>query len=565
MAKQRLLDTDTVTLESLFSNGNLYRVPLYQRDYAWGEEQWDALWQDVVESRSAPFPHYMGALVLQRTSKGPFQVIDGQQRLATVVIACVAVLDLLLEKGDQQRFELLRARYVGSPDPGSLRWQSKLVLNETDDAFFQEFIINQKELPKHARPPDSNRRLMEARVFFRSRWISLVGENSTGEELIAAFQETMGTQLAFTTITVDDELNAYSVFETLNARSLQLTSTDLLKNYLFSLLKGGRVDLEQAQRQWRRIVDTVEAPTLPSFLRQFWISRRKLVRADRLFRALKAEILTRESAFALLDGLEAAALWFRALADPNDEVWIDSPDCRVHLRALNLLEVSQHYPLLLACFATNFDMKRIETVLRTCLVVFIRHTVVGRRNPSELELRFSQLAIDVTNGTLQSPRAIWMGPNGRDGLRDVYVSDDDFKADFARLDLAKRGRRARLPRYLLFALDLSLGGPSGDFETSPETLEHVLPENPGEGWSTFTEEDKRRFTNRLGNYVLLGRDANRSLGTSDFSKKVLVYAKSSRPTTRLAAEAEQWSPQAILSRQERLAEAAIKVWSIDIQ
>lgn len=105
MVKQRLLET--VTLETLFSNGNLYRVPLYQRDYAWGEEQWEALWQDVVESRSAPLPHYIGALVLQRGAKGSMQVIDGQQRLATILAACVGVLEL----GDQQRSELLRARF----------------------------------------------------------------------------------------------------------------------------------------------------------------------------------------------------------------------------------------------------------------------------------------------------------------------------------------------------------------------------------------------------------------------------------------------------------------------
>ncbi|MBL8924604.1 MAG: DUF262 domain-containing protein [Myxococcaceae bacterium] len=563
MAKQRLLDTDTVTLETLFSNGKQYLVPLYQRDYAWGEEQWEALWQDVVESRTAEFPHYMGALVLQRGVKEQYQVIDGQQRLATVVTACVAALDLILERKDEQRFALLRARYVGSPDPGSLRWQSKLVLNETDDAFFQEFIVNQKEPPAHARLPDSNRRLIEARWYFKDCWRQLVGASATSQSFVDAFQETMGTKLAFTTITVDDELNAYSVFETLNARNLQLTSTDLLKNYLFSLLKGGRVDLEQAQRQWRRIVETVEAPTLPSFLRQFWVSQRKLVRADRLFRALKAEVTTREQSFALLDGMEHAAIGFRALGDANDELWQDSKDCREHVRTLNLLDVSQHVPLMLACLRRGFDLKRLETVLRACLVVFMRHNVVGRRNPSELEQRFAHLAMAVTDGRLDSPRAIWLGVDGRDGLRESYASDEDFRADFSRLDLARRGRKARLPRYLLFALDAKLGGPPGDFETSPETLEHVLPENPSATWGHFSEEDRRRFTNRLGNYVLLARDENRALGNAGFDEKARVFKASARPTTRLAAEPAAWTAQAIVSRQERLAEAAVTVWKFE--
>ncbi|MEW5742573.1 MAG: DUF262 domain-containing HNH endonuclease family protein [Myxococcota bacterium] len=564
MAKQRLLDTDTVSLKEFFSAGRQYRVPLFQRDYAWDVEQWEALWQDVVESRSAAFPHYMGAIVLQRGPKEEFLVIDGQQRLATLITACVAALDLLNERNEKERLTWLRTNYVGSPDPGSLKWQSKLVLNETDDDFFQEFVVNQKQPPPGARLVESNRRLLEARRYFRDRWQELVGPEASGQVIVDAFQETMGTQLAFTTITVDDELNAYSVFETLNARSLQLTSTDLLKNYLFSLLKGGKVDLELAQRQWRRIVETVEAQTLPSFLRQFWISQHKLVRADRLFRALKTEVTSREQSFELLDGMEAAAVDFRALGDPNDEIWVDSRECREHIRTLTLLDVSLHIPLLLACRRRGFDLARLETVLRACLVVFMRHTVVGKRNPSELEQRFAQLAVGVSDGRLPSPRAIWLGVDGRDGLRDSYVSDEDFRSDFARLDLARRGRKAKLPRYLLFSLDAKAGGAAGDYETSPETLEHVLPENPGASWAHFSEEDRRRFTNRLGNYVLLSRDENRALGAASFEDKAKVFQQSSRPTTRWAGESADWTVQAIIDRQARLADLAVSVWRFEI-
>lgn len=563
MAKLRMLDTETVTLEELFSNGKLYRVPLYQRDYMWGQEQWEALWEDVKESRTASNPHYMGALVLQRGARDqPVQVIDGQQRLATLVVACVAVLELLKQRGDPQRAELLKARYVASQDPGSLNWQSRLVLNENDDAFFQEFIVNQKELPRGATVRGSNNRLSGALEFFRERWKAFLPD-AQGAELVAAFQETMGTQLAFTTITVDDELNAYSVFETLNARSLQLTSTDLLKNYLFSLMRGGKVDLDVARNQWRRIVETVDAEALPAFLRQYWISRRPLIRADRLFKALKQEVTSREQAFELLNDLDAAGGWHRALCDPNDELWLDSQDCRIQVRALSLLDVSQHVPLLLACFARSFDLKRIEKVLRHCFVLFLRHTVVGRRSPSELEQLFNRVANAVSQGLLTSPQAIWQGVDGREGLRELYVPDDEFRDDFARLELQKKGRKARLSRFLLFAVDQSMGGPGGDFETSNESLEHVLPENPGAGWDAFSEEDRRRFTAKLGNYVLLGREQNRHLGNSPFADKVAVYRSSNYPTTRLADVAD-WTPQAVLGRQQRLAELAVRVWRVDV-
>ena len=269
----------------------------------------EALWEDVLESRAAPFPHYMGALVLQRVPRGPFQVIDGQQRLATLVVACVAVLELLRDRGDLQRYDLLRARYVGSPDPGSLRWQSKLVLNETDDAFFQEFIVNLKALPPHTRLRGSNRRLWDALEFFRKKWRSVVPAGADGEALVGAFQD-----------------DGHAAFTTTRGRRLTPTRCsrrqrpkpsahfDRSQELPVLALKGGRVDPTRhatsgggSWRQWMRRHSRRSSGSM--------ISRRKLVRADRLFKALRGGDDPRQ-AFALLDGLMPRR-WYRALAIPT--------------------------------------------------------------------------------------------------------------------------------------------------------------------------------------------------------------------------------------------------------
>jgi hypothetical protein len=560
MAKAQFLETTTATLQDLFSNGKLYRVPLYQRDYMWGPEQWEMLWEDVLVCKDSDSPHYLGALVLQRISNDPIQVIDGQQRLATLVIACMALLEILKHKSEDIRFGRLRSEYVGDLDPGNLKWNSKLVLNETDDAFFQQFIVNLAVPPAPTRLRGSHKRLWNALRFFKTKWAELLPQESTGEEVVDAFRKTIGTRFLFTTITVDDELDAYAVFETLNSRSLQLTSSDLLKNYLFSLLKGGETDLTHARHQWRQIVGTVEAETVPSFLRQFWISKRKLVRADRLFRALKNEIKSREQAFLLLEELESSAQWFRALGDANDEIWNDSKEARHSIRVLNLMGVSQHYPLLLCCFSKGFDLKRVATMLHACIVLFFRHTVVGQRNPSDLELRFNQIAIALSEGKVTSPQSIWKGPDGRHGLRDFYISDEDFQSDFARFELPTTGRKARLPRYVLFEIDQKMQGPGGDFEVSNATLEHILPENPNHGWTQFSEEDRRRFVSWIGNYALLDGDRNRRLGNKSFEQKKQAYLKSPWPSTRAAADFDEWTPQAIRERQEKFAKLAVEIW-----
>ena len=87
-------NTRNDTYRKLLGNGLTYRVPRFQRDYSWGEDEWDDLWQDIlgtVPTDGEP-AHYMGYLVLQTTDDKQFDIIDGQQRLTTLSILVLAAL-----------------------------------------------------------------------------------------------------------------------------------------------------------------------------------------------------------------------------------------------------------------------------------------------------------------------------------------------------------------------------------------------------------------------------------------------------------------------------------------
>ena len=85
-------NTTNNTFRQLMGNGLSYRVPLFQRDYSWGPDEWDDLWQDIVALFEAdPEPaHYMGYLVLQSTDNREFDIIDGQQRMTTLSLLMLA-------------------------------------------------------------------------------------------------------------------------------------------------------------------------------------------------------------------------------------------------------------------------------------------------------------------------------------------------------------------------------------------------------------------------------------------------------------------------------------------
>lgn len=111
---------------------------------------------------------------------------------------------------------------------------------------------------------------------------------SDGRALAEILSETVARGLLFILITVDDDLNAYTVFETLNARGLELTTTDLLKNYLFSKVRASG-DLDMLQRRWSQLIDIVEAPRFPDFLRYHLLCSRPRVRRRIMFKLVRDE------------------------------------------------------------------------------------------------------------------------------------------------------------------------------------------------------------------------------------------------------------------------------------
>jgi uncharacterized protein with ParB-like and HNH nuclease domain len=413
MARINLLDTRTTSFGDLIGNGKIYRVPPFQRDYSWAEENWEDLWQDVMLLHAnSDSSHYMGAIVLQSsdTSDKEFTIIDGQQRLATLSIIAIAVIEKIQklvvreEEADfnQDRQEILKRTYLSDRDPRSLRYSSKLLLNENNNDFYQSNLINLRRPLNIRSLVKSNQLLWQSFQYFSNRLEELQEVIQSGEKLATFLTDTVAQRLLFIQIDVEDELNAYTVFETLNARGIELSSTDLLKNYLFSLFRGPD-DLQEAQRQWRRIVNTVQMEKFPEFLRYYISLEKTRVRRERLFKLVRESVENAQKAFDLLDKLENYSSLFVALGNSNDEFWRDIPENRSYIRELELFRVKQAYPTLFAAYE-RFSPEDFTRLLKLVCVLSFRYTVVSSLNPNELETLYNKVAIAITNGKVTNPR-----------------------------------------------------------------------------------------------------------------------------------------------------------------
>lgn len=564
MARINLLDTRTTSFGDLIGNGKIYRVPPFQRDYSWNEENWEDLWQDILVLHANPdSSHYMGALVLQSssTSDKEFTIIDGQQRLATLSIIAIAVIEKIQKlvdreeqkEANQERQEILKRTYLSDRDPRSLRYSSKIILNENNNDFYQSNLINLRRPLNIRSLSKSNQLLWQAFQYFSDHLEELENVVQSGEKLAEFLTDTIAQRLLFIQINVEDELNAYTVFETLNARGIELSSTDLLKNYLFSLFQGPD-DLQEAQRQWRRIINTVQMERFPEFLRYYLSLKQTRVRRERLFKIVRESVKDGQQAFTLLDQLENYSSLFIALGNSNDEFWRDAPENSSYIRELELFRVKQAYPTLFAAYE-RFSREDFTRLLKLVCVLSFRYTVVSSLNPNELETLYNKVAISIANGETTNPKQVF------DNLRSVYVSDEKFLQDFSLFSIPTKGQKKNLVRYILCKLETD----ASHIEVNEDSfsIEHILPESPNSDWQqSFTDTQIEEMVYRIGNLTPLEPHFNRQVGNESYSTKRAVYQQSVYKLTQNIL-AEEWTPNTLATRQKHLAQRATHIWRSD--
>lgn len=560
MAVNNLLDTSTVSLSDIIGNGKTYTVPPYQRDYSWKKDQWEDLWNDIIAINETGNVHYMGSIVLQNMGDKKYHVIDGQQRFSTLTIIVLAIinkLNTLIQKevdvdDNKERVSLLSKKYIGDKDPASLTYSSKLQLNENNNSFFQSNLLVFRPPTNVNTLQDSDKQIWNAYNYFVGKVNELFAQQENGEIITNFLNKDVAERLMFIQIIVEDELSAYTVFETLNSRGVGLTVTDLLKNYLFSI--SSKVDLPHIKTKWKKIVDIIGLDNFPTFLRHYWISKNKLIRQEYLFRAVKDTITDSPAVISLLDSLEDNARLYNALSNYSDSFWGGHREIKKRIKELTLFKEKQAYPILIAAY-NSLNEEDFSRVLKLVTIITFRYTVIAKLHTNLKEDVYNKAAIQISNKEATTITEI------AQLVKTLYPSDNDFKNDFASKSIStKRGKK--IVRYILFSLENHISQADYDFEENPATIEHILPENGNENYlAEFPQAIHESVVYRLGNYSLLEDDKNRACETLPFPDKKEIYATSQYHLSREIVS-NTWTPNSIDLRQDRLANYASSIWRI---
>ena len=260
-------DASNVTLPGLFAN-KCFRIPNYQRGYAWGESQLNDLWDDImdIQKSGATFrPHYTGAITLQQidvndltpaerklssTGMEYYNVVDGQQRLTTIVI----LINALKNKIATGKKQLIKNYIVSNNNVCRFIYSDT---NGNSYRFFMKNIIGKTNiLPFTSTIYTAN--LEFASSFFDKKFSAFKPKE------LKEFQEKLLTALVFDTKYIQNNLDVQAVFETMNNRGKPLTTLEKLKNrllYMTSKFDPVNVDIKQLSddinNSWGLIYETL--------------------------------------------------------------------------------------------------------------------------------------------------------------------------------------------------------------------------------------------------------------------------------------------------------------------
>ncbi len=233
----------------------------------------------------------------------------GQQRLATFSIIILAVINCLKtaethsgekeEKNKRRPSQLLHERHISLQDIETGEYNPILTLNKTDNDFYQYNLVELSPASPPAVPEKPSEKLLK-RAF---DWFTTnIKAKYMDEKGLIRFIETILDKMSFTIIYISDEQDAYTIFETLNARGVELASTDLLKNFLFAKVSrlGNGKRLEAMERRWNKLNEELGTEKIIDFIRTYWNSQYPLARKAKLFKDIRPHIKNHTVAFDLV-------------------------------------------------------------------------------------------------------------------------------------------------------------------------------------------------------------------------------------------------------------------------
>ena len=541
-----------VALHKLLDGKPQYQVPLFQRTYSWSEDEWEKLWEDILEiyAMEKPLSHFIGAVVTQQVSDIPGHatkhlLIDGQQRLTTLLILLSSVRRKA-SKEDQQKlrdeiFETcLVNKFAGLSDEFL-----KLQPTQTDRQDFREIVTNGSV--------NGNGRLFDAYRYFNQR----IDEGDPEENPInlERLKSCITDRLELVSINLEETDSPHRIYESLNNTGMRLGPSDLIRNLIFMNIP----ETDEAQYAYDKHWFPMQEATgekLDDFFWRFLMMDGSLPRWDETFDGVKQRFASSDMrSVDMLMEFSRFAEYYRWVAEIGAEKPL--PVFRHAIHRLNLWEVNVSYPFIMKAFdwMGNRNVGAHDLVLTMQMIEsFVVRRSVCSVPTNRLRRIFAGMSNQVSTEALAESSREYL-------LREQWPSDEEFLDRFLEYRAYTPQRLART-RLVLMSLEESFRHKEIPQMTEKITIEHIMPQNLNRAWRRMlgsnADQVHEQWLHTPGNLTMTGY--NSELGDQPFCKKKVHLRDSKFSLTDAVLHADRWDKDAIEARGKDLAEKAVNIW-----
>jgi len=569
------IEANDKEVQDIFSLG-YFKIPRFQRPYSWGAEEVDSFWNDVILENAENY--FIGSMVVYQTKKPHFGIVDGQQRLTTITLILSAIRNAFISLGETNLAKGVH-KYV---EKANIDNEDEFVLNsETSFPYLQDHIqsfdgynvpydvgVEEKKLEsafviienhlKRFIPDLSQSTSMQASLFTNH-------SKTPVQQLKLIRDKVLSLKLVF--IQLENEDDAYLIFETLNARGRDLTTSDLVKNLMLKRIKNNSVSIDQAKEAWNGIIrnfdNMAESSLVDSFLLHFWVSKYSYTTDKKLFSEVKVHIGDdAESAKTLMIDLHKYSILYCKLFAPNQSSWTkeELPITR-SLLALNLFKVKQQTALTLALlYQYNerlLSLRNLKKVLKKIEVFhYCFNAITSQRSSGTIASNYSKLAISLTEATNQNEVQKVLSELDR-----FFISKmperNEFVVKF--MDLGYSTNKTKHKNLVRYSLELLIPENNGclSIDNTSLTIEHFASQS-----STFSDSD----IHSIGNLLLLDSGTNgHDLANKTPDEKFLILENKQYPMDDALITKQVWTSEAINERAKKLGKKIYEVCSEKIQ
>ncbi len=535
-------------------------VPKYQRDYAWEEKHVNDLLIDISNAlKNEEKEYFIGSIVVKNNENDRSEVVDGQQRLATITIIINSIKSIFEKEGNERKAFQISNDFLMTHELRSEEDVPRLILNDNDHDFFFSHVLNDK--PNQSTKKDlrlSHQKLLNAKKAIQSKLTQILDANNQNSDVLIDWVEYIESKVKVIWVEVPDYANAFTIFETLNDRGLDLAISDLLKNYLFHKSASA---IKQAQQNWITMVSVLESAdnnsTVVPYIKYLWASYYGNVREKELYNKIKDTVKTKTKALEFSNQLADNSNLYTALLYSDHRYWSEfSTSTRKNIRTINDLGMVQIRPLLLSMLP-KFNKKETEKSLNSIVSLIVRLIVSGTLSSGVFERHFSITAMKIRNEEIKNQDDLL------EGLKSLTPSDERFKEAFQTFTISN----STIAKYILSTIENFRRNDQGSelIPNNDETvvnLEHILPKKMNENWSGFDEDEHKLYFKRLGNMTILNSRKNSRIGNKSFEEKSPIFTDSEFIITKEISIDSQWTKKSISVRQNQFANDAINCWKM---